>query len=46
MPHERAKATKDAAKRAADEDRDHNLGERGDDANHTESVIAEIRRRS
>jgi (E)-4-hydroxy-3-methylbut-2-enyl-diphosphate synthase len=40
----RASATKDAAKRAADEDRDRNLGERGDDANHAEEVIAQIRR--
>ena len=40
----RAVSTKDAARRAADEDRDRNLDERGDDANATEAVIAEIRR--
>jgi len=42
---ERARSTKDAARRAAQEDRDRNLDERGDDANDAESVIAEIRRR-
>jgi len=41
---QRAAATKDAAKKAADEDRDRNLNQRGDDANHAEAVIAEIRR--
>ncbi len=41
---ERAVSTKDAAARAAHEDRDRNLDERGDDANDSESVIAEIRR--
>ncbi len=41
---DRAVATKDAAKRAADEDRDRNLDVRGDDANASEAVIAEIRR--
>jgi len=42
---ERATATKDAAKRAAEEDRDRNLGEKGDDANHAEAIIKEIRRK-
>jgi len=41
---ERAVNTKDAARRAAEEDRDRNLNDRGDDANDAESVIAEIRR--
>jgi (E)-4-hydroxy-3-methylbut-2-enyl-diphosphate synthase len=41
---ERAKSSKDAAKKAAEEDRDRNLDERGDDANDAETVIAEIRR--
>ncbi len=41
---ERAVNTKDAAKRAAAEDRDRNLNDRGDDANNAEAVIAEIRR--
>jgi (E)-4-hydroxy-3-methylbut-2-enyl-diphosphate synthase len=41
---EKAKATKDAARKAAQEDRDRNLGERGEDANESEAVIAEIRR--
>ena len=41
---QRASATKGAAKRAADEDREHNLGERGDDVNHAEAVIEKIRR--
>ncbi len=40
---ERAGATRDSARKAAEEDRHRNLDERGDDANHTESVIAEIR---
>ena len=40
----RAVATKDAAKKAAAEDRARNLNDRGDDANETEAVIAEIRR--
>jgi len=40
----RAVSTKDAARKAAEEDRDRNLDERGDDANATEAVIAEIRR--
>jgi len=41
---EKARATKDAARKAAQEDRDRNLGERGEDANESEAVIAEIRR--
>jgi (E)-4-hydroxy-3-methylbut-2-enyl-diphosphate synthase len=41
---ERAKSTKDAARRAAEEDRDRNLHERGDDANESEAIISEIRR--
>ena len=41
---EKAKVTKDQAKRAAEEDRARNLNERGDDANESEAVIAEIRR--
>jgi len=40
----KATTTKDAAKRAAEEDRARNLNDRGDDANDSESVIAEIRR--
>ncbi len=39
----RAVDTRDSAKRAADEDRDRNLGELGDDAEHGEVVNAEIR---
>ncbi len=42
----RASSTKDAARKAADEDRQRNLGERGDDANNSEAVIAGIRRAS
>ena len=41
---DKAKATRDAAKRAAEEDRNRNLDERGADANESEAVIAEIRR--
>ncbi|RMH77383.1 MAG: flavodoxin-dependent (E)-4-hydroxy-3-methylbut-2-enyl-diphosphate synthase [Actinomyces sp.] len=41
---ERARATRDAARRAAEEDRRRNLDERGDDANDREAVVAEIRR--
>lgn len=41
---ERAKSTKDAARKAAQEDRDRNLHELGDDANHSEAIITEIRR--
>ena len=33
-----------AARKAAQEDRDRNLGERGDDANESEAIIAESRR--
>ena len=36
---ERAKETRSAARRAAEEDRDRNLGQRGDDANLTESKV-------
>ena len=43
---ERASSTRDAARRAAEEDRDRNLDERGDDANDAEAVIAGIRRGS
>ena len=39
-------STRDAAARAADEDRRLNLDERGDDANASEAVIAGIRRGS
>lgn len=42
----RASSTKDAARKAAEEDRQRNLGERGDDANNSEAVIAGIRRAS
>lgn len=41
---ERARTTRDAARRAAEEDRRRNLDERGDDANDREAVVAEIRR--
>ncbi len=41
---ERASSTRAAARRAADEDRRRNLGERGEDANNSEAIIAEIRR--
>ena len=41
---ERAKATRDTARKAADEDRRRNLDELGDDANHAEAIIAGIRR--
>ncbi len=43
---ERAASTRDAARKAAEEDRQRNLGERGEDANDAEAVIAEIRRAS
>ena len=43
---ERAATTKEAAARAAEEDRRRNLDDRGDDANDSETVIAEIRRSS
>ena len=42
---EKAKATKDAARKAAEEDRARNLGERGEDANDAETLIREIRRK-
>jgi (E)-4-hydroxy-3-methylbut-2-enyl-diphosphate synthase len=41
---ERAKATRDAARRAADEDRRHNLDDRGDDANASEQVVELLRK--
>jgi (E)-4-hydroxy-3-methylbut-2-enyl-diphosphate synthase len=40
----RATATRDAARRAAEEDRRRNLGERGEDANDSEHVVELIRR--
>jgi len=43
---EKASSTRDAARKAAEEDRQRNLGERGDDANNSEAVVAEIRRSS
>jgi (E)-4-hydroxy-3-methylbut-2-enyl-diphosphate synthase len=43
---ERAASTKEAAARAAEEDRRHNIDDRGVDANDREAVIAEIRRSS
>ncbi len=41
---QRASATRDAARRAAEEDRARNLETLGEDANRSEAVIAEIRR--
>jgi (E)-4-hydroxy-3-methylbut-2-enyl-diphosphate synthase len=41
---ERAKATRDTARRAADEDRRHNLDDRGDDANASEQVVELLRK--
>jgi (E)-4-hydroxy-3-methylbut-2-enyl-diphosphate synthase len=41
---QRAMTTKDAAARAAEEDRRRNLDDKGDDANDTEAIVAEIRR--
>ncbi len=41
---ERAKESAPAARRAAEEDRDRNLGEKGEDANHTEQVVQLIKR--
>ena len=41
---DRARHTKAAAKKAAKEDRDRNLGEKGDDANHSEAAVELIRR--
>ena len=43
---DRARTTRSAARKAAEEDRRHNLSELGDDANNSEAVVAEIRRRS
>jgi len=40
----RAEATRDGARRAAEEDRIHNLDERGDDANGAETAIGMIRK--
>jgi (E)-4-hydroxy-3-methylbut-2-enyl-diphosphate synthase len=40
----RAVSTRDAARRAAEEDRRHNLNERGDDANDSEQVVELLRR--
>ena len=42
---ERARASRAAARRAAEEDRKRNLDELGDDANDSESVVAGIRRK-
>ena len=41
---ERAKESAPAARRAAEEDRDRNLGEKGDDANHAEQVVELIKK--
>lgn len=41
----RAESTRAEARRAAEEDRDRNLGERGEDANDTAVVISEIKRK-
>ena len=41
---ERAKATRDAARKAADEDRRRNLDDRGDDANATEQLVELLRK--
>ncbi len=41
---ERAKGSAPAARRAAEEDRDRNLGEKGEDANHTEQVVQLLKR--
>ena len=43
---DRARITRAAARRAAEEDRRRNLSQLGDDANHSEAVVAEIRRKS
>ncbi len=40
----RAESTRAEARRAAEEDRDRNLGEKGEDANDTAVVISEIKR--
>jgi len=41
---ERAKATRDVARKAADEDRRRNLDDRGDDANATERLVELLRK--
>lgn len=41
---ERAKATRDIARKAADEDRRRNLDDRGDDANATEQLVELLRK--
>jgi (E)-4-hydroxy-3-methylbut-2-enyl-diphosphate synthase len=41
---ERAKATRDAARKAAEEDRRRNLDDRGDDANATEQLVQLLRK--
>lgn len=41
---ERAKATRDVARKAADEDRRRNLDDRGDDANATEQLVELLRK--
>ncbi len=41
---ERAKSTRDAARKAAEEDRDRNLADRGDDANASEQVVELLRK--
>ena len=41
---ERAKSTRDAARKAADEDRRHNLNELGDDANASEQIVELLRK--
>lgn len=42
----RAKATKAEARRAAEEDRQRNLGERGEDANSSEQVVELLRKKT
>jgi (E)-4-hydroxy-3-methylbut-2-enyl-diphosphate synthase len=41
---ERAKSTRDVARKAAEEDRDRNLSEKGDDANASEQVVELMRK--
>ena len=41
---DRAKATRDSARKAAEEDRDRNLADRGDDANASEQVVELLRK--
>ena len=41
---DRAKSTRDAARKAADEDRQRNLDDRGDDANASEQVVELLRK--